>query len=141
MANAISGGGIIVQTLGDLENGRRSNAIRLKNNMVIPTLKSAVAGDLSLCLPKRQLDNIIETLHAIDKAIPGTANPDTLLYGVEAKYYSARPQTTNEFEMFVDDIGGYYAMGDGAGFTRSLSQACAQGLMVADILINKFKGE
>ena len=135
LANAITNGSVIVQTLGDLEKGRRSTEKRIKQNMVKPTLKTAVPGDLSLCMPKRQLDDIIETLHALDKCIPGVANPDTLLYGVEAKYYSCRPETTKEFELL--DFPNVYAIGDGAGFTRSLSQASAQGLMVADFILSK----
>lgn len=134
LANMISGGSVLVQRLGDLELGRRTDESRLAKSTVIPTLKGAVVGDLSLCLPKRQLDNIIETLHALDKIAPGTSNYDTLLYGIECKYYSARPKTTNEFE--IDGKSGYYAIGDGAGFTRSLGQAAAQGLMVADILLS-----
>lgn len=130
LANKISGGSVLVQRLGDLENGKRTDDKRLKASTVRPTL-DAVAGDLSLCMPKRQLDNIIETLHALDKIAPGTANYDTLLYGVECKFYSARPKCTN-FEL--DDAKGFYALGDGAGFTRSLSQAAANGLIVADIL-------
>jgi uncharacterized FAD-dependent dehydrogenase len=136
MANMISGGNsIIVQRLGDLENGRRTDEHRLQKSTVRPSLKGAVAGDLSLCLPKRQLDNIIETLHALDKIAPGTANYDTLLYGIECKYYSARPKTNDKFEL--DGHSGYYAIGDGAGFTRSLAQAAAQGLMVADTLLEE----
>ena len=84
-------------------------------------------------MPKRQLDNIIETLHALDKIAPGTANHDTLLYGIECKYYSARPKCT-EFE--IDGCPGIYAIGDGAGFTRSLSQAAANGMYVADQILN-----
>ena len=138
LANMISGDSVLVQRLGDLENGRRTDVSRLKQSTVQPTLKSAVAGDLSLCIPKRQLDNIIETLHALDNIAKGTANYDTLLYGVECKYYSARPKTTSSFEL-IDSFGvlnNIYAIGDGAGFTRSLSQAAAQGLMVADNIIS-----
>lgn len=132
LANMITGGSVLVQRLGDLELGRRTDDSRLLKSTVVPSLKGAVAGDLSLCLPKRQLDNIIEALHALDKVAPGTANYDTLLYGIECKYYSARPETTSEFEIIGKP--GYYAIGDGAGFTRSLAQAAAQGLMVADTL-------
>ena len=128
LANLISGGGLLVQRLGDLELGRRTQEKRLKQSTTIPTL-NVVPGDLSLCMPKRQLDNIIETLHALDKVAPGTANFDTLLYGIECKYYSARPQT-EDFELAgCSDI---YAIGDGAGFTRSLSHAAANGLYIAD---------
>ena len=133
MANMISGGSVLVQRLGDLERGRRTDESRLAKSTVSHTLKGAVAGDLSLCMPKRQLDNIIETLHALDEVAPGTANYDTLLYGIECKYYSARPKTNSEFEL--DGVEGCYAVGDGAGFTRSLAQAAAQGLMVADIIL------
>ena len=82
LANKISGGSVLVQRFGDLVKGRRSNEHRMKDCTTIPTLK-AVPGDLSLCMPKRQLDNIIETLYALDKVAPGTANHDTLLYGIE----------------------------------------------------------
>ena len=131
LANLISGGSVLVQRLGDLENGRRTDAARLRQSTTRPTL-NAVAGDLSLCLPKRQLDNIIETLHALDCIAPGTANYDTLLYGIECKYYSARPDCTG---FAIDGCKGIYAIGDGAGFTRSLSQAAANGLYVADQLV------
>lgn len=130
LANKISGGSVLVQRLGDLELGRRTDEKRLKESSVVPSL-DAVPGDLSLCMPKRQLDNIIETLHALDKVAPGTANFDTLLYGVECKYYSGRP-LCNHFE--IDGCDGIYALGDGAGFTRSLSQAAANGLIVADAI-------
>ena len=132
LANMISGGSVLVQRLGDLEAGRRTDMNRLRKSHVIPSLKGAVAGDLSLCMPKRQLDNIIETLHALDKVAPGTSNADTLLYGIECKYYSARPETNDSFE--IKGKPGYFAIGDGAGFTRSLAQAAAQGLMVADVI-------
>ena len=130
LANLISGGSVLVQRLGDLEVGRRTDEKRLRQGTVTPTL-SAVPGDLSLCIPKRQLDNIVETLHALDQIAPGTANYDTLLYGIECKYYSARPRC-NEFE--IEGCPGIYAVGDGAGFTRSLSQASANGLYVADLI-------
>ncbi len=133
LANLISGNGIIVQKFGDLISGRRTTDERLKRSTTVPTMK-AVAGDLSLCLPKRQLDNIIETIYALDKVAPGTANYDTLLYGIECKYYSARPVATN-FE--IDGCNGIYAIGDGAGFTRSLAQASANGLFVADRILSK----
>ena len=85
-------------------------------------------------MPKRQLDNIIETIYALDKIAPGTANYDTLLYGIECKYYSARPDTENFRIKGTENI---YAVGDGAGFTRSLSQAAANGLMTADVMLGK----
>ena len=131
LANLISGGGVLVQRLGDLENGRRTNDKRLAQSTTRPTL-NAVPGDLSLCMPKRQLDNIIETLHALDQIAPGTANHDTLLYGVECKYYSARPAAD---DFALTGTQNIYAIGDGGGFTRSLSHAAAHGLYIADKII------
>lgn len=133
LGNLIAGGGILVQRLGDLVNGRRTDEKRLKQSTTRPTL-DAVPGDLSLCLPKRQLENIIETLYALDKIAPGTSNYNTLLYGIECKYYSARP-SCNDFE--IEGCDGIYAVGDGAGFTRSLSQAAANGLYIADKILNR----
>lgn len=130
LANLISGGSVLVQRLGDLELGRRSDEKRLRACTTRPTL-GAVAGDLSLCMPKRQLDNIIETLHALEKVAPGTANADTLLYGIECKFYSARPHA-EDFEL--EGCKDIFAIGDGAGFTRSLAQAAAHGLYMADKL-------
>ncbi|PKM66733.1 MAG: FAD-dependent oxidoreductase [Firmicutes bacterium HGW-Firmicutes-19] len=133
LANMISGGSVLVQRFGDLMQGRRSDHRRLNQSTTYPTL-GAVPGDLSLCIPKRQLDNIVETLQALDKVAPGTANTDTLLYGIECKYYSARPKTTN-FEL--DKCKGIYALGDGAGFTRSLSHAAAHGIIIADTIAKR----
>lgn len=133
LSNLISGGSVLVQRLGDLRLGRRTDERRLAASTTRPTLK-AIPGDLSLCMPKRQLDNIIETLDALDKIAPGTANYDTLLYGIECKYYSARPRC-NDF--MLEGTDGIYALGDGAGFTRSLSQAAANGLYVADKIANE----
>ena len=135
LANMISGGSVIVQRLGDLELGRRTDAKRLRQSTCQPTLKGAVPGDLSLCMPKRQLDNIIETLHALNNIAPGTANYDTLLYGIECKYYGARPETDDKFRLVGKE--NYFAIGDGAGFTRSLAQAAAQGLMVSDTILEE----
>lgn len=133
LANKISGGSVLVQTFGDLLKGRRTDEHRLMRCTTRPTL-NAVPGDLSLCMPKRQLDNIIETLNRLDLVAPGTANYDTLLYGIECKYYSARPKTENFMLHGAEDI---YAVGDGAGITRSLSQAAANGLYVADLIAKK----
>jgi uncharacterized FAD-dependent dehydrogenase len=133
LGNLISGGSVLVQRLGDLEAGRRTDAARLRASTTAPTL-DVVPGDLSLCMPKRQMDNILETLHALERVAPGTANHDTLLYGIECKYYSARPAAEG-FELCgCKDI---YAVGDGAGFTRSLSHAAAHGLYVADSILEK----
>ncbi len=127
MANMIGNGNVLVQRFGDLIRGRRTNEHRLGQNTVIPTLK-ATAGDLSLVIPHRMLTNIIETIYALDKVAPGTANDDTLLYGCENKYYSIRPKTNKNFEL----IKGVYLIGDGSGITRGLSQAGAMGIYVAD---------
>jgi len=133
LGNMISGGSVLVQRLGDLRNGRRTDAKRLAQSTVRPTLQ-AVAGDLSLCIPMRQLENIVETLQALDQIAPGTANYDTLLYGVEAKYYSAKPEFMNDHFAIAQDV---YALGDGSGVTRSLSQAGAMGLYVAEGILDE----
>ena len=125
------GGGVIVQRFGDLERGRRSTEKRMKRNTVIPTLQ-ATPGDLSLVLPKRILDGIIEMIYALDKIAPGTANDDTLLYGVEVKFYNMEVQLDEHLET---KYPGLYVIGDGSGVTHSLSHASASGVFVArDIL-------
>ena len=132
LANIIGDGNVIVQRFGDLIRGRRTNDHRLAQNTVIPTL-NATAGDLSLVLPYRILTNIIETLYALDKIAPGTANDDTLLYGVEAKYYSIKPKHDKNFQIYEN----IYLIGDGSGICRGLSQSGAMGLYVADKIIEK----
>jgi len=121
------GGGVIVQRFGDLVKGRRTNEHRMAQSFTTPTMK-ATPGDLSLVLTKRHLDNIIEMIYALDKIAPGTANHDTLLYGVEVKFYSSRLKLTDTFET---ELKGMYAIGDGAGITRGLSQAAACGVHTA----------
>lgn len=128
-ANMVGNGNVIVQRFGDLIRGRRTTESRLAQNTVTPTL-TATAGDLSLVLPHRILTNIIETLYALDKVAPGTANDDTLLYGCESKYYSLKPKHSEDFEI----TDGLYLIGDGSGITRGLSQAAAMGLYVAERL-------
>lgn len=130
------GGGVIVQRFGDLERGRRSTHERIENGIVVPTLK-ATPGDLSLVLPKRILDGIIEMIYALDKIAPGTANPDTLLYGVEVKFYNMEVDVDDNLETIHK---GLYIIGDGSGVTHSLSHASASGIFVArKILENKGK--
>lgn len=127
------GGGVIVQRFGDLVKGNRTNEHRLSQSTVIPTL-NATPGDLSLVIPKRQLDDIIEMIYALDKLAPGTANYDTLLYGVEVKFYSAKPELNNELETKYKN---FFAIGDGAGVTRGLAQAAATGVYVARNILKK----
>ena len=127
------GGGILVQRFGDLVKGNRTNEHRLEQSFVKPTL-NATPGDLSLVIPKRQLDDIIEMIYALDKIAPGMANHDTLLYGVEVKFYSAKPELTNELETKYKNM---FAIGDGAGVTRGLAQAAATGVYVARNIINR----
>ena len=121
------GGGVMVQRFGDLIRGRRSNAKRIEESLVVPTLK-ANPGDLSLVLPKRILDGIIEMIHALDKIAPGTANDDTLLYGVEVKFYNMEVDIDENLE---SRYKGLYIIGDGSGVTHSLSHASASGVYVA----------
>ncbi|MGI6298155.1 MAG: NAD(P)/FAD-dependent oxidoreductase [Saccharofermentanales bacterium] len=129
------GGGVIMQRFGDLLDGRRSNAHRLAQSFVKPTL-AATPGDLSLVLPKRHLDNIIEMIQVLDKLAPGTANHDTLLYGVEVKFYSARLTLTPELET---ELPNMFAAGDGAGITRGLSQAGASGVHAARSVLRRLE--
>jgi len=124
------GGGVLVQRFGDLIKGRRTNAHRLEQSFTHPTLK-ATPGDLSLVLPKRHLDNIIEMIYALDEIAPGMANDDTLLYGVEVKFYSSRLNLTKELETAIPNM---FAIGDGAGITRGLSQASASGVLAAEAI-------
>ncbi|MBP5624941.1 MAG: NAD(P)/FAD-dependent oxidoreductase [Lachnospiraceae bacterium] len=121
------GGGVIVQRFGDLERGRRSNWKRIDKGTVRPTLK-ATPGDLSLVLPKRLMDGIIEMIYALDKIAPGTANDDTLLYGVEVKFYNMEVKLDENLESVHK---GLYIIGDGSGVTHSLSHASASGVYVA----------
>ena len=121
------GGGVIVQRFGDLERGRRSNWKRIAEGTVRPTL-AATPGDLSLVLPKRILDGIVEMIYALDKIAPGTANDDTLLYGVEVKFYNMEVKLDEHLE---SNHKGLYIIGDGSGVTHSLSHASASGVFVA----------
>ena len=121
------GGGVIVQRFGDLIRGRRSNADRMNDSFLTPTL-NATPGDLSLVLPKRILDGIIEMIYALDKVAPGTANDDTLLYGVEVKFYNMEVAVNDRLQTRYD---GLYIIGDGSGITHSLSHASASGVHVA----------
>lgn len=127
------GGGVIVQRFGDLVNGQRTNENRLSQSFVKPTLE-ATPGDLSLILPKRHLDNIIEMIYTLDKIAPGTANYDTLLYGVEVKFYSSRLHLNRDLETTLPN---FYAVGDGAGITRGLSQAGASGVIAARSILGR----
>ena len=126
------GGGVILQRFGDLVKGRRSDKRRMEKCFTEPTLK-ATPGDLSLVIPKRQLDSIIEMIYALDKIAPGTANEDTLLYGVEVKFYNSKIKTDKNF---MTPVEGLYVVGDGGGATHSLSQASASGVYVARHLMN-----
>ena len=115
LANMLTGGGVMVQRLGDVLKGRRTDYDRLKKSTTIPTLKSAVPGDLSYVLPARYLTSIIETLKAFDNIAPGIYARNTLLYGAEVKFYSSKVRVSNSFET---DVKHLYAIGDGAGITR-----------------------
>lgn len=133
LSNMLSGG-VLVQRFGDLVKGVRSNEHRMQKSFTRPTLSAAVPGDLSLALPKRQLDDIIEMIWQLDKLAPGTANYDTLLYGAEVKFYSARLQLSGELET---KLPGFFAAGDGAGITRGLAQAGASGVKAARAILKR----
>lgn len=134
LANQLSCGSIIVQRYGDIKKGRRTTEKRLKEGFVEPSLKEAVPGDLGLVLPYNTMKSIIEMIEALDKVTPGIATEHTLLYGVEAKFYSARPVVNDKF---MTRINGLYVGGDGAGITRGLAQAGANGVWVARDILDK----
>ena len=127
------GGGVIVQRFGDLILGRRSTPSRIAESFTVPTM-SATPGDLSLILPKRILDGIIEMIYALDKIAPGTANDDTLLYGVEVKFYNMEVEVDENLQSRHE---GLYVIGDGSGITHSLSHASASGVYVARKIANE----
>ncbi len=133
LANILSGG-VLVQRLGDLMAGQRSTPSRIGRGLVQPTLKSATPGDLSFVLPYRHLTGIIEMLQAMDKLIPGIASRHTLLYGVEVKFYSCRPQLSPSLETEVSNL---FTAGDGAGISRGLVQASASGVVVAREILKR----
>lgn len=124
------GGGVLMQRFGDLVKGRRSSERRMAKSFTKPTM-NATAGDLSLVMPKRQLDDIIEMIYQLDKIAPGMANDDTLLYGIEVKFYNSEIEVDEKFE---SKQKGLYCIGDGSGATHSLSQASACGIEVARVL-------
>ena len=130
------GGGVIVQRFGDLVRGRRSTEARIAESFITPTL-AAIPGDLSLVIPKRILDGIIEMIYALDKIAPGTANDDTLLYGVEVKFYNMEVKLDNNLET---SSRGLYVIGDGSGVTHSLSHASASGVYVARHILRELDG-
>ena len=138
LANQLSCGSVIVQRYGDIKKGRRTTLKRLEEGFVKPTLKEAVPGDLGLVLPYNTMKSVIEMIEALDHVTPGIANEHTLFYGVEAKFYSARPVVNDRFET---KISGFYVGGDGAGLTRGLAQAGANGVWVARDIIKRLGEE
>ncbi len=135
LSNLLSGG-VIIQRLGDLESGHRSTHERIDRSVVVPTLKNATPGDLRFVLPYRYLSDIREMLQALDQISPGIHSRDTLLYGVEVKFYSSRLQLTNSLETKIHNL---FTTGDGAGVTRSLVQASASGVIVAREILKREK--
>ena len=134
LANKLSGGSVVVQKFGDILKGRRSTAKRIQEGFVKPTLKEAVPGDLSIILPYTTMISLIEMVKALDAVTPGIANDHTLFYGVEAKFYSDKVKTDNNFETSISNL---YVGGDGAGITRGLAQAGANGVKVARAIKEK----
>jgi uncharacterized FAD-dependent dehydrogenase len=128
LANSLSNGGLIVQKYGDILKGRRSTENRIREGFLEPTLKEAVPGDLGLALPYNTMKSLIEMTEALNHVTPGLASEHTLFYGVEAKFYSARPKLNDKFET---EMSGLYVGGDGAGITRGLAQASACGVWIA----------
>jgi uncharacterized FAD-dependent dehydrogenase len=135
LSNLLSGG-VIVQRLGDLKVGRRSTEERIRRSLCVPTLKNATPGDLSFVLPYRYLSDIKEMLQALDKVAPGVYSNDTLLYGVEVKFYSSRLELTDQLETKIENL---FTIGDGAGVSRGLIQASASGVIVAKEIAKRAK--
>lgn len=135
LGNLLSGS-VMVQRLGDLESGRRSTPERIARSVVTPTLKNATPGDLSFVLPYRYLADIREMLQALDKLAPGLHSRDTLLYGIEVKFYSSRLQLSNTLETKIHNL---FTIGDGAGVTRGLIQASASGVIASREIIRREK--
>lgn len=133
LSNLLSGG-VMVQRLGDLVSGRRSTPERLARSVIQPTLKNATPGDLSFVLPYRYLADIREILQALDVIAPGVHSRDTLLYGVEVKFYSSHLQLSNTLESKIQNM---FTIGDGAGVTRGLIQASASGIIVAREILKR----
>ncbi len=134
LANKLSGGGVVVQKFGDIIKGRRSTQKRINEGFVKPTLKEAVPGDLGLILPYNTMKSLIEMIHALDAVTPGIANDHTLFYGVEAKFYSDRVEVSDEFETSIKNL---FVGGDGAGITRGLAQAGANGVKIARVIAER----
>lgn len=135
LSNLLSGG-VMIQRLGDLNSGRRSTSERIARSVVTPTLKNAIPGDLSFVLPYRYLVDIREMLQALDKISPGIHSGDTLLYGIEVKFYSSRLQLSNGLETKIRNL---FTIGDGAGVTRGLVQSSASGVVVANEIAKRKK--
>ena len=135
LGNRLSCGSVIIQKYGDLIRGRRSTPERINKGFITPTLKEAVPGDLGLCLPYKTLRSIIDMIQALDKVTPGLATEHTLLYGVEAKFYSARPEVSEGLELA--HLKHCYCGGDGAGITRGLAQAGASGVLIAEKILSE----
>lgn len=133
LSNLLSGG-VMVQRLGDLVAGRRSTPERIARSIITPSLKNATPGDLSFVLPYRYLQDIREMLQALDVIAPGVQSRDTLLYGVEVKFYSSHLQLTNSLETKIPNL---FTIGDGAGVTRGLIQASASGIIVAREILKR----
>jgi len=133
LANILSGG-VLVQRFGDLMKGRRSTPVRIGRGLVEPTLKMATPGDLSFVIPYRYLTGLVEMIRAMDKLAPGVASPHTLLYGVEVKFYSCRPQLSSTLET---EVGNMFAAGDGTGISRGLVQASASGVVAAREILRR----
>ncbi|MCR8487492.1 MAG: FAD-dependent oxidoreductase [Crenarchaeota archaeon] len=135
LANLLAGGSVLIQRLGDLRRGRRSTKDRIARSIVEPTLEDAVPGDISFALPHRHLVSILEFLQTLDKIAPGVYSDDTLLYAVEAKFYSSRVSVNEDLE--VEGIKNVFVCGDGAGITRGLAQSSASGVAVARAILRR----
>ena len=133
--NELGNGNVVVQRLGDIYRGKRTWQYELENNSVVPTLKAAVAGDITFALGYRTMTDILQFIRAMDKVVEGFANPDNLLYGPEIKFYSNKVDIDKNFETSIENL---YSIGDGGGLTRGLMMASCSGVYLARVLANKF---
>ena len=134
--NELGQGNVLVQRLGDIYRGKRTWQDELDKNTVVPTLKSAIPGDITFAIGYRTMTDILQFIREMDKIVEGFANPDNLLYAPEIKFYSNKLDIDENFE---SSVKGLYSIGDGGGMTRGLMMASCSGVQMARILAKKIK--
>ncbi|MFR5890863.1 MAG: NAD(P)/FAD-dependent oxidoreductase, partial [Lachnospiraceae bacterium] len=127
LTNMLGAGHILVQRYGDILDGKRTWPKELAFSNVRPTLKDAVAGDITAAMPYRAMINIINFIQAVDHVVPGFASTETLLYSPELKFYSNRVKMDEDFNT---NVKGLYCLGDSSGWTRGLMMASVMGVLM-----------